>query len=246
MTDGPPDALAPVGPAGPIPNLPWTPQLVVFDLDGTLVDSRRDIAESANALLAECGCTPLHEEAVGRMVGDGAAVLIARAFAAAGCPQPPDALERFLVLYDARLLIHSRAYEGIAETLTSITSTTPVAVLTNKPLHATRQVLDGLGLAQFFPASRVLGGDGPFPRKPDPKGLLDLAAGTDVAAERTLLVGDSIVDCRTARAAGSRFCLARYGFGAEAFPAATLTALDDVIDAPIDLLKVLTRRAVGA
>ena len=78
--------------------------LIVFDLDGTLVDSRRDIAESANALLEACGADPLPEETVGRMVGNGAATLVARAFAAAGIERPPDALDRFLTIYDARLL----------------------------------------------------------------------------------------------------------------------------------------------
>ena len=71
-------------------------RLVVFDLDGTLVDSRRDLAESANAVLESCGCPPHSEEAIGRMVGDGAATLVRRAFEGAGCPQPADALDRFL------------------------------------------------------------------------------------------------------------------------------------------------------
>ena len=79
-------------------------RLIVFDLDGTLVDSRQDIAESANAALVACGAQPLSEEALGRMVGDGAPTLIARAFAAAGVERPPDALDRFLTIYDGRLL----------------------------------------------------------------------------------------------------------------------------------------------
>ena len=80
-------------------------QLFVFDLDGTLVDSRRDIADSANVLLETCGARPLPEETIGRMVGDGAATLVARAFAASGLEPPPDALERFLAIYDTRLLL---------------------------------------------------------------------------------------------------------------------------------------------
>jgi len=92
-------------------------QLFVFDLDGTLVDSRRDIADSANVLLETCGARPLPEETIGRMVGDGAATLVARAFAASGIEPPPDALERFLAIYDTRLLKHTRAYPRIDEVL---------------------------------------------------------------------------------------------------------------------------------
>jgi len=80
-------------------------QLIVFDLDGTLIDSRRDIAESANALLETCGARPLPEETIGSMVGDGAATLVARAFSAAGIERPADALDRFLAIYDSRLLL---------------------------------------------------------------------------------------------------------------------------------------------
>ena len=89
-------------------------RLIVFDLDGTLVDSRRDIAESANALLEACGGDHLPEETIGRMVGDGAGTLIARAFAAAGLERPADALDRFLAIYDTRLLTHTRPYPQIA------------------------------------------------------------------------------------------------------------------------------------
>src|SRR5262249_21283947 len=147
----------------------------VFDLDGTLVDSRRDLAESVNDLVVERGGRPLPEEAVGRMVGDGAALLVSRAFALAGVALAPDALARFLAIYDARLLKHTRPYPGIPETLETLQRTCELAVLTNKPLAATREILTGLDLSRYFRADRVLGGDGPFPRKPDPAGLRDLA-----------------------------------------------------------------------
>src|SRR5262245_58556665 len=108
-------------------------RLVVFDLDGTLVDSRRDLAESANAVLAEFGCGPLSEERIGRMVGDGAATLVARAFAASGRQQPDDALARFLAVYNRRLLQFTRPYPGIPEVLELLRSASQLAVLTNKP-----------------------------------------------------------------------------------------------------------------
>jgi phosphoglycolate phosphatase len=109
-------------------------------------------------------------------------------------------------------------------------------VLTNKPLAATREMLDGLDLARFFGA-RVLGGDGPLPRKPDPAGLQAVMAQVSIAADATLMVGDSIVDLRTAHGANVRACLARYGFGCTAAASDALSPADVVIDAPVELLS---------
>jgi phosphoglycolate phosphatase len=211
-------------------------QLIVFDLDGTLVDSRRDIAESANALLETCGARPLPEATIGRMVGDGAATLVARAFAAAGMERPPDALDRFLAIYEGRLLKHTRPYPQMPEVLETLGARTSLAVLTNKPLGATRSILAGLGLARHFDDDAIVGGDGPFARKPDPAGLRHLVSRAGVLPSATLLVGDSFVDWRAARNASTGVCLARYGFGFEGFPVGELDAADRVIDAPIDLL----------
>jgi phosphoglycolate phosphatase len=214
-------------------------RFIVFDLDGTLVDSRRDLAESANALLAACGCPTQSEAAIGRMVGDGAATLVARAFAASGCPAPPDALARFLTIYEARLLQCTRPYGEVEEVLGALEPRLPIAVLTNKPLPSTRRILDGLGLARFFPPDLVFGGDGPFPRKPDPAGLRLLCERVGVAPGATLMVGDSVVDWRTARAAGARACLASYGFGFDGFPTEDLTPEEPVIATPSALLRLL-------
>lgn len=213
-------------------------RLYVFDLDGTLVDSRRDLADAANALLAECGGHPLPEARVGRMVGEGAAVLVGRVFDAAGLRQPSDALERFLALYDDRLLNHTRAYDGIERALTALGARAPLAVLTNKPAAAARRVLDGLGLARFFEAGSIIGGDGPFPRKPDPTALQYLASAAGAAGDATLMVGDSFIDWQTATRAPAAICLARYGFGFDGFPAAQLREGDRVIDSPVDLLSL--------
>ncbi len=215
-----------------------TPSLFVFDLDGTLVDSRRDIAESANAVLEECGGTPHSEEAIGGMVGDGAALLIARAFAAANLPLPSDALQRFLRIYDGRLLRHTVVYEGMTAVLDALAEKDTLAVLTNKPIRATQAILDGLGLAPYF-ADRVLGGDGPHPRKPDASGLRQLIERTRSTPGSTLMVGDSVVDFRTAVAAGTRACVCRYGFGHHDFPMDELRPLDAVIDHPLALLTAL-------
>jgi phosphoglycolate phosphatase len=208
----------------------------VFDLDGTLVDSLRDITDSANALLISCGAAPIAEEEIGRMVGDGAASLIARAFKASGIVRPPDALERYLALYDERLLNHTRPYDGMPDVLEALGRRAALAVLTNKPIASTRRILDGLDLARHFPPAAVLGGDGPFPRKPDPAALIHLAASATTAS--TLMVGDSDVDWRTARAAGTRVCLARYGFGFSSVPLRELAPDALLITAPSELLAL--------
>lgn len=212
--------------------------LYVFDLDGTLVDSRRDLAESANELLRLSGAWPLPEEDIGRMVGDGAAVLVARIFAASGIAQPPDSLARFLAIYDGRLLNHTQPYSGIRDTLDALVERARLAVLTNKPIAATRRILAGLRLNRYFDASFVIGGDGPFPRKPDPSGLRHLAAIAATTAASTLFVGDSVIDWRTAKHAGTAICLARYGFGFEGIPRDARSLSECIIDDPAALLAM--------
>jgi phosphoglycolate phosphatase len=212
--------------------------LYVFDLDGTLVDSRRDLAESANELLREHAAAPLREEVIGRMIGDGAAVLVARVFAASGLAQPPDALARFLAIYDTRLLNHTRPYPGIRETLDALRARARLGVLTNKPMASTRRVLSGLQLADYFDSAFVIGGDGPFPPKPDPSGLRHLSATAATTTAMTILIGDSMIDWRTARSAGTAVCLVRYGFGFEGISCDAVGPADCVIDDPIALLTM--------
>jgi phosphoglycolate phosphatase len=188
-------------------------RFVVFDLDGTLIDSRRDLADSANEMLVGYGAAPLSEEAVGRMVGAGAAQLVARALGAAGVDAPlDDALARFLASYDRRLTNHTRPYPGIPELLDGLgAEQMQMALLTNKPLAASVRILEAFGLAGHFPLR--VGGDGPWPRKPLPDGLQFLMEESHADPAHTVLVGDSTVDLQTARNAGVRICLARYGFG---------------------------------
>jgi phosphoglycolate phosphatase len=172
------------------------------------------------------------------MVGDGAATLVARVFAAARLSQPEDALSRFLAIYNGRLLRFTRPYAGIPDLLTALQARTTLAVLTNKPLAATRTILDGLDLSGFF-GDRVVGGDGPFPRKPAPDGLKQLIADAGVSPETTMLVGDSVIDWRTAHAAGAVSCVARYGFGFDGFPIEVLGGADCLIGRPSELLSRL-------
>jgi phosphoglycolate phosphatase len=212
--------------------------LVVFDLDGTLIDSRRDLADSVNALIAEYGAEPLAVDAVTAMVGEGAAVLVGRALAAAGLdPEAPGALDRFLAHYDRRLTAHTVPYPGMAETLAALEAAGyRLAVLTNKPQRPSAEILERLGLTPFF--SDVVGGDTAFGRKPDPAGLLALAARAGVPATRTMMVGDSTIDVQTARLAGAVVCIARYGFGIQAGEVAAGPG-EITIDAPPDLVAVL-------
>ena len=212
--------------------------LIVFDLDGTLIDSRRDLADAANALIAERGGRPLSEAAVGRMVGDGAAMLVRRALAAAELPLDDSSLPRFLELYDERLVRTTRPYPGVVDALAAMEPLGVLAVLTNKPRRQSEAVLRALDLAPFF--ATVIGGDGPFPRKPDPHSLRHLMAEHRASPAQTVLVGDSHIDFATASAAGTLFCLARYGFGADG-----LTAADAVVDAPTGLVPVLERLLTG-
>jgi phosphoglycolate phosphatase len=211
--------------------------LIVFDLDGTLIDSRRDLADAANALIQERGGMPLPVEAVGRMVGDGAAMLVQRALAAADVAQDERSLPRFLHLYEERLLRTTRPYPGMLEALAAIRSLGALAVLTNKPLRHSEALLDALGLAPFF--ASVVGGDGPFPRKPDPRGLQHLMAEHGLSSDRTILVGDSPIDAATARNAGTRFCLARYGFGTPDDFAPVGAGVETAADLPATLIQLL-------
>lgn len=187
-------------------------RLVVFDLDGTLIDSRRDIANSTNDVLVSFGAAPLPVDEVAAMIGDGAQMLVRRAMRAIGREFVPEALDRFRDVYDRRLLEHTRAYDGIPALLASMAPMARVAVLSNKPEAPSRRLLEALGLSRHVHA--VLGGDSAqFPRKPDPAGLLHLVATAGATPVTTLMVGDSMIDVETARRAGARVCAARYGFG---------------------------------
>jgi phosphoglycolate phosphatase len=186
--------------------------LIVFDLDGTLVDSSVDLANAVNALLIELGAAPLAEAAIVGMVGEGAGVLVRRALTAAALdPDTPGALDRFLAHYDLHLLDHTRPYPGMVETLAWFNGRLPMAVLTNKPAQPTELMLRGLSLRVYF--RTVIGGDTPLGRKPHPAALLQLAADSGVGPGRVLMIGDSPIDLATARNAGTQICLARYGFG---------------------------------
>jgi len=219
-------------------------RLIAFDLDGTLIDSRRDLAESANQVITERGGTPLPEDTIARMVGEGVAVLIRRALAAAGLGEAPGALPRFLEIYDGRLTKHTRAYEGIEDAVQAARRIARVIVLTNKPAGPSERVLGSLGLLPLF--DEVIGGDGPLPRKPDPASLVAAMERAGATAAQTLLIGDSAIDHETAVRASSRCCLATYGFGYVMFPRERLTGKEWMAAAPDDLPAIFDRFTAAA
>jgi len=219
-------------------------RLIAFDLDGTLIDSRRDLADSANALIVEYGGAPLSEDAIGRMVGEGAALLVRRALDAAGLGSRSSAVERFLEIYDEHLLNHTRLYDGVADVVRGARRVARVTVLTNKPTRPSERILVELGVRDLF--DDVVGGDGPYPRKPDPAGLLAMMQSANTGTEETLLVGDSAIDLETARRAGTRCCLVTFGFGAHSLAPERLTGREWVVADSAALAETIDRFLAGA
>lgn len=212
-------------------------RLIAFDLDGTLVDSRKDLSDSANDLIVELGGAPQTEEAIGMMIGEGAALLVRRALEAAGLGDRPGGLKRFLEIYDTRLLNHTRPYEGIPDVVRVAREHARVVVITNKGVRPSERILEGLGLRDLF--EEVIGGDGPLPRKPDPAALIALMERAGTTPEQTLLIGDSPVDYETAQRAGVRCCMATYGFGYAKFSADRLTGKEWMVDHPSAIADVI-------
>ena len=215
--------------------------LVVFDLDGTLVDSSRDLGNAVNATLRRIdpSAPTLDVDVVRTFIGSGARNLVARSLAHAGVALPPgDALPVFLEEYDRRLTEHTRFYPGVEETLDRL-SAHPLSVLTNKPGDMSRRILDVLGAGHRF--FRVYGGDDLPSRKPDPEGLMRLMAEAGATPRATVMVGDSAIDVRTGRAAGARTVGVRYGFDPESLVSEPPDALFDRLqELPAFLESLLT------
>jgi phosphoglycolate phosphatase len=187
-------------------------ELLVFDLDGTLVDSELDLANSVNAMLQEIGRKPLSVERIASYIGQGVAVLVRRALGTGAAPDDVErAKEIFLKHYREHMLDHTAPYPGVREALVDL-GNHKMAVLTNKPVHFSRAMLSGLGLAGCF--LQVYGGNSFENKKPDPIGLNRLMEETQVPASRTMMIGDSISDVLAGRNAGVWTCGVNYGFGA--------------------------------
>jgi phosphoglycolate phosphatase len=184
---------------------------VVFDLDGTLIDSKKDLVVSVNATLRAIGREELPTELVASYVGSGAPVLISRALS--GSPDSEElqhALKYFLEYYEEHKLDYTRAYPGVRAALEQLNGT-PMAVLTNKPVDISVRILEGLELAQFFRV--IYGGNSFATKKPDPLGANTVLGELKVAANEAGMVGDSEVDVQTARNAGMISAIVNFGFG---------------------------------
>ena len=190
--------------------------LLIFDLDGTLIDSKRDLADSVNALRAWMNLPPLADEQVSSYVGNGAQALVRRALPDATEPELERGLRYFLDYYREHMLDATTLYPGVREALDRLhDAAIPMAVLTNKPVRFSVGLLDGLTLgAHFF---RVYGGNSFAEKKPHPKGIDLLVEESRADRERTIMVGDSAVDVRTARNARVRACGVSWGFQPETF-----------------------------
>ncbi len=195
---------------------PHTISLLIFDLDGTLIDSRLDLIQSINAMLRHLGRPELPGELIATYVGDGAPMLVRRAL---GDPTDESlvqsAIEYFLGYYRLHKLDHTTIYEGIISALAAIAAPRngvhrTMAVLSNKPVNPSRDILVALDMAPYF--VRVYGGNSFSTKKPDPLGALTLLQETGVAPEHAIIIGDSSIDVLTGRNAGIYTCGVNYGF----------------------------------
>jgi phosphoglycolate phosphatase len=208
---------------------------VAFDLDGTLVDSRADLAAAVNHVLRELGRPEIDPVTVYGYVGDGARVLVQRALGDVSAAEVDAGVAAFMEYYGAHLLDATRPYPGMREVLDALMALgVRCSVLTNKPACLSTAIVDGLGLAAHFVA--VVGGDSLPTRKPDPAGLEHLRRLTGTVPSRMLLVGDSSVDVQTAEAAGVAFCGVAWGLVPENLRAARP---ERIIAEPRELLAVV-------
>ena len=193
-------------------------RLLIFDLDGTLIDSEEDLALSVNATLRWLEMEPLPHPVIASYVGQGVTVLIQRALGARAKGNLVEkAAAYFLEYYRDHMLDHTRAYPEVKEGLERL-KPRQMAVLTNKPVDFSRAILTGLGLDRYF--AFVYGGNSFDQKKPDPSGVIQLMKDTAAAAGQTLMIGDSETDIQTGRNAGVWTCGVTYGIGSHTLAAA--------------------------
>jgi len=213
-------------------------KLLVFDLDGTLIDSRLDLIHSVNAMLRHYERPELPGDVVALYVGDGAPMLVRRAL---GDPKHEklvkEALDYFLGYYRVHKLDNTHAYDGVRASLAAIRDSNSVvrkmAILSNKPVHPSRAIVEALGLSEFF--VHVYGGNSFPTKKPDPEGVRKLLHETKTHAQDAVMIGDSSIDVITGRNAGMWTCGVKYGFAPHTLCEAPP---DVVIDQPKDLAEL--------
>ncbi len=189
-------------------------ELFVFDLDGTLIDSKTDLVNSVNATRASMNLGALSVETISSYVGDGAATLIKRALPSATEAQLEEALRYFLAYYREHMLDATTLYPGVREALDELHAAgKPMAILTNKPVKFSVTLIERLGLRGHF--FKIYGGNSFPEKKPHPGGLQALMEERSTGPERTVMIGDSAVDVQTARNAGALACGVTWGFQPE-------------------------------
>lgn len=214
-------------------------KLLIFDLDGTLIDSRQDLVNSVNAMLQHLQRPALPADVIASYVGDGAPMLVRRALG-----DPDDgayfhsALRYFLDYYREHKLDHTYVYEGMLDALQILSSNgRKMAVLTNKPVVPSRLIVEALGLDRFF--VQVYGGNSFHTKKPDPLGALTLLHETSTSAEEAVIIGDSDVDVLTGRNAGLWTCGVTYGFAPHSLHGAPPDAL---VHSPAELRELFEKQ----
>jgi phosphoglycolate phosphatase len=222
-------------------------RLLIFDLDGTLVDSRLDLANSVNATLRHFERPELPCDVIAGYIGDGAPMLVRLALGDPDDTQLLDqALAFFLSYYREHKLDHTTVYEGVHDALAAIRFSRSAgqalertfAVLSNKPVHPSRAIVQALGLAEFF--VQVYGGNSFPTKKPDPMGARTLLEEAGVKPEEAMIIGDSDIDVLTGRNAGLWTCGVRYGFAPHSLESAPP---DVLVDSPAELAQVFVSTA---